>query len=72
MTNLKYEWEAILESVSSSESPTVGSDGHVHCHQWQWDGFNKLARVCSKMGRGELGIFTTSHKFQKKHAHLLG
>lgn len=72
MTNLKHEWEAILESVSSLESPTVGSDGHIHCHQWQWDGVYKLARVCSKMGRGELAIFTTSHKFQEKHAHLLG
>lgn len=50
----------------------MGSDGHDHCHQWQWDGVYKLATVCSKMGRGELAIFTASHKFQEKHAHLLG
>lgn len=72
MKNLMHRWEAILEGVSSLESPTVGFDGPVHCHQWQWDGVYKLATVCSKMGRGEFAIFTASPKFQEKHAHLLG
>lgn len=61
MTTLEHYWKKILERFISFECVlidtfTASSGSGISCRNWP-------VRVCGKMGRAELTIFATSHKF---------